>query len=297
MGKEKETALGNCSCNLCEQDSASVLFVKKGFTLVRCAHCDLVFVGNPPAKAELAKLYSFESGYHVCFRNDSKDCEKNFAIARRHYQFMKTYKSKGRLLDIGCSAGFFLKVARDYGWETCGLEISKDTATIAQQRYGLRVIINTLDESTFVQNSFDVVTLWDVLEHVDNPKKMLSVVNRILKDDGLILISTPNIDGLFPQLSYKVARIMKHWPHPEPPRHLFQFSRRTLHRLLALTGFTLVEVHDERIPLTYTFPPKDLLLSPKLLVYALIFFPAALIGPIVHAGDSLIVVAKKAHAT
>jgi 2-polyprenyl-3-methyl-5-hydroxy-6-metoxy-1,4-benzoquinol methylase len=216
------------------------------------------------------------------------------AVARQHYGFIRKYIMRGRLLDIGCSAGFFLNVARDHNWETHGLEISQDTAAIAKERYHLKVTVGTPEESTFPSHYFDVVTMWDVLEHVEDPKKTLRFVNRILKDDGIVAISTPNIDGLFPKLSYKVANFINYWPHPEPPRHLFQFSRKTLGQVLKLTGFKLLAVHDERIPIGYTFGSvKDLLRSPKRLVYALMFAPIALAGPILRAGDGLIVIAKK----
>ena len=285
------------SCNLCGQDSASVLFVKKGFILGRCAYCELVYVQNPPEAEELRILYSFQAGYHECFRDDEAVCEKQIALAVEHYDLMKTFKAGGRLLDIGCSAGFFLKVARDLGWETYGLELSSDTATLARERYGLEVAVGELQESTFQSNYFDVVTLWDVIEHLADPKKTLSIVQRILKDDGILVISTPNIDGVFPRLSYKIAHLINYWPHPEPPRHLFQFSKKTLGHLLQITGFELLEARDDRIPIDYSFGNvKEVLRSLKKLSYSLVFIPIALAGPLIKAGDNLIVAATKAGA-
>jgi 2-polyprenyl-3-methyl-5-hydroxy-6-metoxy-1,4-benzoquinol methylase len=242
-------------------------------------------------------LYTFASGYHKRFRDNDAACATQIAIARQQHDFVKKFKTRGRLLDIGCSAGFFLKVARDFGWETCGLEISEDTAAIATQRYGLQVIVGSLQESTFPPGYFDVVTLWDVLEHLQDPKKTLSIINQILTTDGIVVISTPNIDGLFPRLSYKVAKVINFWRHPEPPRHLFQFSKKTLGRLLERTGFAMSQVRDERIPIGYTFgSPKELIRDPKRLAYSLIFAPAALAGPLLHSGDTLIAVASKVGA-
>jgi len=283
------------SCNLCDRNSARVLFVKKGFIVGRCGHCGLVYVQNPPEREALHRLYTFKADYHVCFRDDDKACAEHTTVARGHYRLIKKHKTPGRILDIGCSAGFFLNVARDHHWETYGLEMSPDTATIAEVRYGLKVTVGTLQESTFPSNYFDVVTMWDVLEHVEDPKKTLTLINGILKDDGIVAISTPNIDGLFPKLSYKLANLINYWPHPEPPHHLFQFSNRTLGRLLSRTGFTLLEVHHERIPISYTFGTfKELLRSPMRLAYFLIFVPAVVAGPMLRAGDGLIVLAKKA---
>jgi 2-polyprenyl-3-methyl-5-hydroxy-6-metoxy-1,4-benzoquinol methylase len=285
------------SCNICERNLAKVLFVKNGYVLVRCASCELVYVQNPPVSEQLRRLYSFEVGYHESFRDDDKTCREQLEIGRRYYSVVRKFKHEGRILDIGCSAGFFLKVARDLNWETYGLEISEDTAGIARNRYGLEVAVGELQESTFSSNYFDVVTLWDLLEHVADPKKTLSIVNRILKDDGIVAISTPNVDGLFPKSSYKVANLLNYWPHPEPPRHLFQFSKKTLKRLLELTGFALVKIQDERIPIGYTFGPwKELLRSPMRICYSALFIPAAFVAPMLQAGDSMIAVAKKAPA-
>jgi 2-polyprenyl-3-methyl-5-hydroxy-6-metoxy-1,4-benzoquinol methylase len=285
------------SCNLCDRNSVRALFVKKGFVLGQCKYCNLVYVQNPPLPEELKRLYSFKAGYQVRFRDDDKECQKYIAEAQQHYEFINRYKRRSRILDIGCSAGFFLKVARDHDWDTHGLEISEDSAALAGERYGLNVTIGNLQESTFPPNYFDVITLWDVLEHLDDPKKTLSIANRIIKDSGILVISTPNIDGLFPRLSYRVANLINYWPHPEPPRHLFQFSKKTLGQLLKLTGFTLLEVKSERIPIQYTFGTlQELIRSPKRLFYALIFAPIALAGPMLRAGDSMIVAATKAPA-
>ena len=249
-------------------------------------------------REELKRLYSFKAGYHVRFRDDDKECQKYIAEAQRHYEFINRYKKHGRILDIGCSAGFFLKVARDHNWDAHGLDIAEDTAALAAERYGFNVTVGSLEESTFPPNYFDVVTLWDVLEHLDDPKKTLSIVNRIIKDTGILVISTPNIDGLFPKLSYKLARLLDYWPHPEPPRHLFQFSKKTLSHLVELTAFKVIEIQDERIPIGYTFGSlKALLRSPMRLCYSLIFIPVAFAGPILHAGDNVIAVIQKKSAS
>ncbi len=282
------------SCNICDRHSARALFVKKGFVLAQCGHCDLVYVQNQPSREELKRLYSFKSGYHVEFRDNDQACRTYLREARGYYRFIDRYKKRGRLLDIGCSAGFFLKVARDQGWEAQGLELSEDTAALAEKWYGLEVTVGTLRESLFPANHFDVVTLWDVIEHLDDPKKTLFIINQILKPDGIVAIATPNIDGLFPALSYKVANLLNHWPHPEPPRHLFQFSKKTLTRLLELTGFKVSDIQDERIPIGYTFGGlKALLRSPFRLGYALVFIPAAFAGPMLRAGDNVFAVAQK----
>lgn len=286
-----------CKCNLCNKPLSRVIFIKNGFNLVKCSFCGLVYVNNPPSEAELQKLYSFDVGYHAEFQYDDSQCKKHFdhlGIADHHYKLVRKYKEQGRLLDIGCSAGFFLKVARDNGWETYGLEMSKDTAELARKRYGHEVISGTLHENTYKPKYFDVITMWDVLEHVENPIKTMSIVNRILKDDGIVVLSTPNIDGLFPKASYGISKIINYWPHPEPPYHLFQFSKDSISKLLMLTGFDLLETGDERYSIKYVFGSlKDITKSIKKFLYSAVFIPIILIGPIIHSGDLITVIAKK----
>lgn len=186
-------------------------------------------------------------------------------------------------------------MAKEDGWETYGLEISKDTSEIARKRYGLNVLTGSLKENSFMPNFFDVVTLWDVIELIENPLQMMLLINRILKNDGILAISTPNIDGLFPKLSYKVANIINYWRHPEPPYNLFQFSKKTLYNLLKLTGFNLLEVHDNRILITYSFGSfKTNIRSLKRCLYSAFFIPIALVGPWIHSGDKITVIVKKA---
>ncbi len=282
-------------CLLCKNESPRIIFIKAGFNIVQCPSCGLIYVGNPPAEPELKKLYSFAFGYHTQFRVNNSHTEQNeLNLAKKRLNFLRKYKTEGRLLDIGCSAGFFLKVARDNGWETYGLDISDDTARIARERYGLEVLTGTIEEISYAPNHFDVVMMGDVIEHTANPVNTMLAVNKILKPDGLVILSTPNIDGLFPKLSYKVSKIINYWPHPEPPGHLFQFSKETLTRLLTQTGFIPLEIADRRYSAPYTFGKLgSLIRSPKSLLYTAVFLPVLLLGPVVHAGDEMLVVAKK----
>ena len=290
-----ENSQGVIPCLLCNNELPGTIFIKAGFNIVQCPSCGLVYVGNPPTEAELQELYSFKSGYHTLFGVNNSQAEQNqLKLANRHFGFLGKYKTAGRLLDIGCSAGFFLKTARDNGWETCGIELSEDTSRIARERYKLEVSTGTIEEVSLEPNSFDVVTMWDLIEHTVNPVNTMLAANSVLKPGGLVLLSTPNIDGLFPKLSYKVSKIINYWPHPEPPHHLFQFSKKTLTRLLTETGFIPLEIADRRYSIPYTFGNlKSVIRSPKRLLYAAVFSPVMLLGPVINAGDEMLVVAKK----
>jgi 2-polyprenyl-3-methyl-5-hydroxy-6-metoxy-1,4-benzoquinol methylase len=271
-----------------------VIFTRNGFQLGQCPVCKLAYVLDPPSSAELKRLYSFDSGYHTAFREDDSEASRSFlALGREYCDLIERYRTRGSLLDVGCSAGFFLKAARDRGWETCGVEMSADTAALARERHGLRVITGALEEAELAASSFDVVTMWDVIEHLEDPRRALLEVSRVLKRGGLLALATPNLDGLFPRLSLRASGITGTWPHPEPPHHLFQFSKRTIRALLEQTGFEILDGRDKRLPLAYTFGTlRTLVRSPRRLLYAACFVPLAWLGPLVHSGDWMIVIAR-----
>lgn len=281
-------------CRLCLGEGAEHVYTKSGFDLVRCTSCGLVYVRNPPTQEEIEQLYTFASGYHTAFRSfSSPESRTHAARAEQFLRIVRRHSRPGRILDVGCSVGFFLELARAEGWTALGVEMSNDTAQLARER-GLDVLTGTLEQASLPSQSFDVVTMWDLLEHVKDPVGTVAIAAEVLKENGLLTLSTPNVAGLFPRLSYRVARWTGHWPHPEPPAHLFQFSKKTIKRLLRQNGLLPIEILDRRIPLAYTFGPRSTLLrNPKRLAYAAVFAPLAFVAPFVGAGDDMLVVARK----
>jgi len=269
--------------------------VQNGFYLVQCPSCGLAYVGNPPSKAEIKRSYSFDSGYHSTFADENSPESRLFLeLGRQKCALLQRYKSTGRILDVGCSAGFFLKACLANGWETYGVELSQDTADIAMKRYGLSVTVGSLEETDFPSEYFDAVTLWDVLEHVEYPMQTLSEVHRLLRPGGVLGLTTPNISGLFPRMTYNVAKLIHFWPHPAPPGHLFQFSKSTLLRSLEQNSFVTLDIIDERIPLSFLVGHLGVIWkSPRRMLYLAAFGPFSFLGPLLGSGDSMTVFAKK----
>lgn len=285
-------------CNLCGGRDHRRLFRKFGYDLVKCSHCALVFVENPPPTDEVAALYSAGADYHGELLDPGDPAFTRMAgIARQHMRMLKRSmaKAKGlRLLDIGCSSGLFLNEAREAGFEVQGAELSPDTAAFAGEHFRLDVHVGDWRGAGFAEGSFDVVTLFDVIEHMPDPRAELRAIRRLLKPGGVLLQSTPNIDGLFPRLSYRLAGLLDYWPHPEPPHHLYQFSERTLAELTERAGYEVTRLDQTRIAFGYNFgSPASWKASPKLLAYALLFAPSALVGPWLGMGDWLYLAARK----
>jgi 2-polyprenyl-3-methyl-5-hydroxy-6-metoxy-1,4-benzoquinol methylase len=280
-------------CPVCGAAGSVDLWHEDGWDLVRCQGCDLVYLANPPGPEELAALYSFESGFHTEYDAEDDTAARAADHAAAHQlDLMAARQSPGELLDVGCAAGNFLVAARDRGWTVHGVELNPDTAELARAK-GLDVMTGTLDDVTLAEGSLDAVTMWDVIEHVPDPLALLSAARRLLAPDGLLWLATPNVAGLFPVASLKVAGPVGRWPHPEPPYHLFQFSAATISEALRRAGFRSVSVRHGRIPLSFTFgTPATVVRDPRRLAYTAVFAPLAAIGPVIGRGDNMVVSAR-----
>jgi SAM-dependent methyltransferase len=147
---------------------------------------------------------------------------------------MRFFPHPGRALDIGCGQGTFLRLLKREGWECHGTELTEKSASRASG-FGIPVSVGEIEENQFPPYSFDLITLWHVLEHLPEPPKTLKILTRLLKKGGILAISTPNIDSL----QAEVGR--GQWFHLDPPRHLYLFSPRTLEQMMESLRFQLLE--------------------------------------------------------
>lgn len=283
------------ACILCGETANRPVFSIKGYDLVECAACNLAYIANQPDDAELARLYSGGEGYHAALKDPSSPQWAAIArTARAHMKFMNRVPAKGRLLDVGCSTGQFLNLARRAGYAVSGIEFSDDSRDFAAGQFCLEVEAGSIHDTTIATGSLDIVTMFDVIEHVRDPLADMRAAWRLLRTGGWFVLSTPNIEGLFPRLSRPLARRLGYWPHPEPPYHLYQYSVRTLAASLERAGFEIGPVAHRRIPLGYTFGTlATLSRSPKRAAYAAMFAPAALAGPWIGQGDWFYLAARK----
>ncbi|MES2854776.1 MAG: class I SAM-dependent methyltransferase, partial [Bdellovibrionota bacterium] len=179
-------------------------------------------------KRPTAGLY--ESSY---FSNDNTpgygDYESEFPA---HYESFRSRITKsefklgrkGRLLDIGCALGHCGKAAQDLGWETYVTDASTFAVNHAAEKHDLKSFVTSGDHIPVKTDAFDCVTLFDVIEHVNDPKLLLTEIARTLNKDGMLHLSTPNVSSMS-------AKLMgRHWYHYKPGEHLLYFSPATLQR-------------------------------------------------------------------
>lgn len=113
----------------------------------------------------------------------------------------KLFPVKGKLFDVGCGRGKFLKLARDKNWEVCGLDFCDVMLDFVKREYGLNVCKGGVEEAVFKDKSYNVITMWDFIEHVNNPVKAIEAVSKRLGKNRMLVIATPNQKSLLAQLA------------------------------------------------------------------------------------------------
>lgn len=239
-----QNLLTNTPCPLCNSNTFKKMYPKIYPRLVQCQKCNLIYT-NPRLKNQyLRKLYS--SDY---YNNNISDIVgyQNYQVDE--LQIRQTFKKRltninslckhGELLDIGCAMGFFMDEAKKQNWQVSGIDISKYAANHAKKSLGLHVDISSLQQTTLPQNKFDLITMWDVIEHLPNPKTALVKLHSALKKNGLLVFSTPNV-GSLPAMVTKSKWI----GYKLSDEHLTYFSSLTINKLCRDSGFKIIKMHS-----------------------------------------------------
>jgi SAM-dependent methyltransferase len=222
-------------CNLCGARRFARCFIatRSSRLVVRCRQCGLLFCFPQPSASEAAALYS--ASYFADEYPDAS-AEDQVRLADARLRRIEEESGIGRLLDVGCGRGRFLQVARARGWEAVGLDVApfsvQDAATVS----GAIVLQGALSGSRPAgMAEFDVLTLWDVVEHLTDPAGDLRCALHWLHPGGLIVLQTQNANGV-------TASWMRQRWEQFVPFHLFHFSPRTLELALTQAGFVQIRV-------------------------------------------------------
>ena len=241
---------------------------KENFELYRDESLDLLITYPQPKEEELGKYYEsddyishtdgkrsmFEKAYHFV---------KGIALKNKLQLINDLQKEKGKLLDIGAGTGEFLMVAKENGWQTIGIEPSDKARNIALKK-GVFLADSLAD---LEDHSFDVISMWHVLEHVPNLENQIKELKRLLKPTGTILIAVPNFN------SYDAKYYKEFWAAYDVPRHLWHFSKTAIKGLFAKEGLHLQKVLPMKFDAFYVS-----LLSEKYKTGKMNYFKAISIG-------------------
>lgn len=258
----KNRHLEDVNCNICGSNNFKVLFPelpgmasmdpKEVFSsssheisreqIVECKKCGLVYT-TPRFKAS-----SIVSGYSSAQDSDyTSQEETRLQTFRKNLSVLNSFtKKKGRLLDIGAAAGYFVKVADEDGWQAEGIEPSAWMSKYAQKKLGIKVRPGTVHDYRFKSGTFDAVTYWDVLEHVPDPMKDLEKTAKLLKRGGILIVNYPDWAS-FP------AKIFKRKWWFVLSIHLYYFTPKTITKILNKAGFRVLNIrpHFQTLELGY----------------------------------------------
>jgi SAM-dependent methyltransferase len=218
------------TCGLCGGHAAIRLFEKNGHTIVRCRACGLVQVEERPGPRELERLYDQAYFTSDVFQNYVGERDARIESGARAARALARIVPGGKLLDIGCAAGFFLHAASRY-YEVTGVEISAYASDYARREFGLRVLTGDVESADLEGKQFDVVTMWNTIEHMSEPLRSVRSVTPLTKPGSLLVLSTGDANGPL------ARRALEDWNLMAPPHHLFFFTRRTIDELLSRAGF------------------------------------------------------------
>ena len=213
--------------------------------VARCRSCSMVYLNPRPVPALVLSGYAEAEDPLFVAQNEARirAFEKTLGSLLRRLKLDGRWR---RLLDVGCAGGAFLVAARRYGFETVGLEPSRWLASYARNRYQLDICDGVLEAGMFDPCSFDVVTLWDVMEHLTNPHETLALAASLLQPGGLLLVNYPDIGSL-------AARLLgQRWPFWLGV-HLLYYTRATIARQLGRAGFRVLDYRPfwPALPLGY----------------------------------------------
>lgn len=266
-------------CASCQSTASQPVWTKFNLVISRCTRCGLLYANPRLSQEEIWLRYSpdyfwkeylpslgITNGHFDLAHFDRRHAAMLALIARHARRGVRLTADTtgerspaGRLFEVGAGAGFFLKAAERAGWTSSGIEVSTDGVQFATARLGLTVHQQSA-ESLDLAQSWDAIVMFEVIEHLLDPLRVLQTVRRGLVDGGVLAISTPNIDAL------SRTALGLQWAVLSPSEHLYYFSESTLSAILQRAGFQTVRfirqhagfgVYETMNP-RYTHAPQSL---------------------------------------
>ena len=231
----------NIKCPFCQSSNIEMKNRNLESNLYRCKKCSTLFRKYflPPFTDYSSKYFveDYKNQYGKTYEEDSANLT---ALAKRRLEKIKKIKPKGKILDIGSAMGFFLKEAREYGYETEGIEISKYASDYCINTLNLNVHNCSLLDFEYKEKEYDIITAWYVVEHIYNFETILERILFSLKDDGILAFATPNGNGLS-------GRFNKNYFSIVPSDHAFEANPKSLNILMSKYSLKCVNLENQSI--------------------------------------------------
>ncbi len=214
-------------CLICSSNKLKKLERYSNNYLVKCNNCGLVFCEPIPSQQELNnyyKIYAYENNYYSPITK-----QRYIELLKKFEQFRVT----NNLLDVGCGNGFFLEVAKNHGWNVYGTEYSEKAIEILQEK-SIKAFKGELNTNNFKPETFDIITSFEVMEHINNPIEEVSKFNTLLRKGGVLYITTPNFNSISRNL------LKEKWNIIGYPEHLTYYTINTINKLVKQNNFKLL---------------------------------------------------------
>jgi SAM-dependent methyltransferase len=216
-------------CPTCGSSGENPLFQYRHGIYVHCASCDHIYLRNQLSPTHLLDFYKGYPTSSLEWHAQEADFYREIYISG--LQLLQPFASSGTLLDIGSSSGFFLSIAADYGYDCCGIEPNQLERAHAEAQ-GLTIVGSTIDDIKNLGLKYNIITLWDVLEHIQDPVCYLKSIKALLSPGGFLLLQVPTSDSL-------AARIMRQDCNMfDGLEHLTLFSSRSLDLAFSSAGYS-----------------------------------------------------------
>ena len=298
----------NIPCGFCGSNENKFLFNGKDrlhgkggvFSYVKCSKCGLVYMNPQIGMEELADFYPNDYAPHLSKSDKSKQSQKKMRKkSLLPEDVLQKLNENTMLLDVGCGSGKFLDETKKLtNTQVCGIDISKTAVDTAKQNFGLDIFHGTIAEAPYEDNSFDLITAWQYLEHIQNPLEVLSKINRLLKPNGICMIGIPSIDSMNAKL------FKEKWYGLDCPRHLYLYTPETITKLMEKANFVVTGIHHDPSSknlirsLQYYFygdnyNPKHHNKIKNMSILKFILSPITRIFALLNKSDNIIVSAKK----
>lgn len=242
--------LEEINCPVCKSKTFGLLFKAKDyrlkltkdiFNIVKCRDCEFIFLNPRPSQDEFLNFYPTD--FH---KNDTsllyKIIEPCFTLSLKNtIRTLKRYKKQGKILDIGCGNGSFILAMQKHGYDAWGVELNSEAQKYTPLNLKGRIFFQELKECKFPEKSFDIITMFQSLEHVADLGTLFAEIRRIIKDKGIFYICVPNADFFESRL------FGPYYYNLEVPRHFYFFNQETLSKLLSKNGFEVVRMVRDNI--------------------------------------------------
>lgn len=243
------------TCPICESENLvdhlkikDYFLSQESFSIQKCQHCGFLLTNPRPAKENIGVYYKSEN--YISHSNKKQGLFAGlYQLARKRnlsskYKIISKQAKTGRALDIGAGTGHFLNYLENKGWKAQGIEPDEEAASFARNNFNLQ-IDSEKKIAEFKNDSFDLITMWHVLEHVHNLNERMSELARLIKPQGLVILALPNPE------SYDANYYVKYWAAYDVPRHLYHFRKRDIKKLAEKHNFSVEEIYPMKLDAFY----------------------------------------------